>query len=526
MNNKFSFYLERDNKLFNGNTLAICYKADEDEIKEFGLTSPNIILFIKNEKLKKIIGNNDCNYLEEIRNIFQNEKIILRLQCECFLGMYGDSHCDCEKQRIEAIKIIAEKGGIFIHLPQEAQGWGLHYKLKELDLQVSGRMPNGEFVGQKDRDTAQKKLLNVPSFSDNRSYKIVVKLLKELGLIENQFLIITDSDKKIKNLQENEILAIKYSDYCEKEVNSNNVSEYLAKIYNVTHNYDRETIDNIIKIIEERNYNERTLEMLINIVDKIKQDETYALDKKLKKRFLDLYNEIVCGEEKRYIIGDGKYVKVQNNFSCKVNSTIFKTLCKIYGKNIFDRICLEKIYYFQDTLSELVVRIRTSKILDCVEESCTMFNGQMYTEQSTYDEKKKRVIQKEISVSSLRSYFENPQYSYIKRVEMVTIISEGILPGVNIYIKKIPNTQNRVMDIYGKKEKIKELIDNIISINNRTLLNIVNDKDLSEQNFSKYNLRFADLNSVIDEELGMYTLTKEEEKNGVRSKILLPEDRT
>ena len=74
MNNKFSFYLERDNKLFDGNTLAICYKADEEEIKEFGLTSPNIILFIKNDKLKKIIANNDCNYLEEIRNIFKMKK--------------------------------------------------------------------------------------------------------------------------------------------------------------------------------------------------------------------------------------------------------------------------------------------------------------------------------------------------------------------------------------------------------------------------------------------------------------------
>ena len=41
-------------------------------------------------------------------------------------------------------------------------------------------------------------------------------------------------------------------------------------------------------------------------------------------------------------------------------------------------------------------------------------------------------------------------------------------------------------------------------------------------NFSEFNLRFADLNSVVEEELNMYSLTKEEEKNGVRSKILLP----
>ena len=81
--------------------------------------------------------------------------------------------------------------------------------------------------------------------------------------------------------------------------------------------------------------------------------------------------------------------------------------------------------------------------------------------------------------------------------------------------------ENRVMDIYGKKEDIKLLINKISELNSGTLLNVVNDKDLSEQNFSKYNLRFADLNSVVDEELNMYRLTKESELNGVRGKVLL-----
>ena len=38
---------------------------------------------------------------------------------------------------------------------------------------------------------------------------------------------------------------------------------------------------------------------------------------------------------------------------------------------------------------------------------------------------------------------------------------------------------------------------------------------------SQYNLRFADLNSVIEEEMDMYALTKESGKDGIRSKILL-----
>lgn len=435
--------------------------------------------------------------------------------------MYGDSHCDCESQRINAIKLISQDGGIFVHLPQEAQGWGLHYKLKELELQVSGRTPYGEFVGKKDRDLSQKMLLDVNDFCDNRSYEIVAEIFKKLGIDSNTFLIITDSDKKIASLNKMGINSIKYSDDISKKINADNVSEYLIKIYNLTHNFDDEIIDLIIKIIEERMYNERTLLTFVNIIDKIKNDRTYQLNGKIKKKFLDLYENIICGEEKRYIIGDEKYVKNQNNFSCKVDSSIFKTLCKIYGKNIFDRISLEKIYYFQNVITGESLRVRSSKILDNIEDICCMFNGQFHIEQSVYYDKKRKVIQKEISASNLRAYFENPEYVYQKRVEMVTIISEGVIPGLNIYIKRIPNMENRVMDIFGKSENIRNLINMIVEQNNRTLLNIISDRNLSDQNFSQYNLRFADLNSVIDEEMDMYTLTKESEKDGVRSKILL-----
>lgn len=521
MNDKLSFYLQNNNNLFNGDVITVCYMADDKEIKKYGLTSSNIVLFIKDDKISNIQIEKDCNYYDEIKKLFIDKKIILRIQSECLLGMYGDSHCDCESQRINSIKIISKNNGIFVHLPQEAQGWGLHYKLKELELQVSGRMQNGEYIGKQDRDSAQKKLLNSQHFCDNRSYEIVAKIFKELSIDKNTFLVITDSDKKVNDLNNLGIKSIKYSNDISTKINADNVSEYLIKIYNSTHNYDEKIISSIIKIIEKREYNERTLLTFLNIIDKIKSDSTFQLDESIKIRFLNLYENIICGEEKRYILDDKKYVKVQNNFSCRVNSSIFKTLCRIYGKNIFDRISLEKIYYFQNSKTKDSIRVRTSKILDNIENICCMFNGQFHIEQSTYCDEKRKVVQKEISASSLRAYFENPEYIYQKRVEMVTIISEGVIPGLNIYIKRIPNIENRVIDVFGKGEKIRSLINAIIECNNRSLLNVINDKELSEQNFSQHNLRFADLNSVIEEELNMYTLTKESEIDGVRSKILL-----
>lgn len=60
--------------------------------------------------------------------------------------------------------IVQHGDGIFIHLPQEGQGWGLHYKLAELELQVSGRDQEGKYVGEKSRDEAQKILTGNKSF--------------------------------------------------------------------------------------------------------------------------------------------------------------------------------------------------------------------------------------------------------------------------------------------------------------------------------------------------------------------------
>ena len=248
-NDNISFYLQKNNDLFNGDVLTICYTVDDAEMNDYGLTSPNVVLFIKSDKISEIKSGNDCDYYSEIKKMFTGKKIILRIQSECFLGMYGDSHCDCEVQRINAIKLISQNGGIFVHLPQEAQGWGLHYKLKELELQVSGRMQNGEYVGKKDRDSAQRLLLNVHDFCDNRSYEIVAKIFKKLGIDRNDFLVITDSDKKVSCLNKTGINFIKYSDDISTKINADNVSEYLIKIYNSTHNFDDEIIDLIIKIM-------------------------------------------------------------------------------------------------------------------------------------------------------------------------------------------------------------------------------------------------------------------------------------
>lgn len=523
MEGQLSFYLEKNNNMFNSDVLVICYRANGEEMRRYGLTSENVLIFIKSKKISELDENCNYKYLNNLQKLFDGNEIIVRIQSECLLGMFGDSHCDCEQQRLNAIKIISDNGGMYIYLPQEAQGYGLYYKLKELELQVSGRLQNGEYVGKKTRDEAQKILLNSKAFSDQRNFEIVYNILKILNLTEYKYIMITDSDKKVQQMSKYNLKVEKYSTFVDSIVTTDNVSEYLIKIYNSTHYFDEKTIDKIIKILKQRDYNERTLAVLLNIIEKIENDKNYNMPEDIKRKFISMYNELICGREKKYILGDENHIKIQNNFSCKVNSTIFKTICNVYGKSIFDRISLEKIYYFVNKKTGESIRIRTGRVLDSVDNICKMFTGQTHVEQSTYSKETNRVTQKEISISKLRSFFENNDYSYVKRIEMVTIISENVIPGVNIYIKRLPNIENRIMDVFGKKENIQEFINKLINDNNRSLLNTINNEKLSEQNFSKYNLRFADLSGIIEEEVNIYYLTKEEEKNGVRSKVLLPE---
>ena len=176
MKNKYSFYYQKNNKIFDSNILTICYSIDSDEMERYSLTSNNILLLIKSNKIDELMSNNKIDFFDVISNAFDGD-IFFRIQSECLLGVYGDSHCDCEIQKKEFLDLLKTRDGIFVHLPQEAQGWGLFYKCKELELQVNGRDQNGKTLGKFNRDEAQKYLLHNEGFFDKRSYEIVFKIL-------------------------------------------------------------------------------------------------------------------------------------------------------------------------------------------------------------------------------------------------------------------------------------------------------------------------------------------------------------
>lgn len=506
MNEKISWYFEQKNILLGDNTLAICYRADEKEVKHNNLTNNNILILIKNKEFNRYINCKNFDLNECLYNSFKGENIFMRIQCECLLGIYGDCHCDCEQQKNEALKIIKEKEGIYIHLPQEAQGYGLHYRLKELELQVNGRDISGKFIGCKDRNEAQKIILKKEKFEDKRSYKIIIDILKVLNLYDSEFILITDSKKKIKELKELGLKVEAYNDYIDKHVDLENASEYLVKILEGTCTYNKGILKEIMNLIRSRKYNERTINTFLKIIEKLNTDNIEYLDEESKKMFFDTYNDIICGIEKVYTFNDSNITKVQNKFSCKVNNRIFGVLKLVFNDNIFNRISTEILYFFHNTKENYSVRVRHSKVLGVKNGKSLFLKGQEYLQQTIFLNDRTKLVENEITKSKLKVYFESKDFLYNKKMDMITFISEGELDGVNIYIKRIPNIENHIMDVYGKKEKILKFINGITTISDKTMLSMISNIQLEDEDLFDTNLSFADKNTAIEEELAIFDL--------------------
>lgn len=184
-------------------------------------------------------------------------------------------------------------------MPQEAQGHGLQYKLKELEMQVNGRDNSGKYIGHKNRNEAQKILLKNENFEDKRAYSIIKNIISEIGLLDKEFILLTESNKKITELKQSGIKVEAYSDYINNSVNTENASEFLIKILEETHIYDEETIKEIMNIIKNRSYNERTINTFLKIVEKINTN-SINLNDNTRKLFLEAYDSIICGVEKIY----------------------------------------------------------------------------------------------------------------------------------------------------------------------------------------------------------------------------------
>lgn len=276
------------NNSYLGDCLCVTYSPTDKEVDTDHLLSKHILVIVKSK-----INLDSFKTIEDIKKnkIFINNKpVLLRISSECLLGYLGDTHCDCESQRISSLREIHRHGeGIFIYLPQEGQGNGLFYKTKELELQVNGFSPSGKFIGQKSIIDAASILLGSSRLLDKRRYTSLMSVINGLGFKKYIFSLLSDNPDKKKYLEN--YLGVKISSIHKAGtlITVDNIGEYLSKLYSknfILSNEELNEIHNLINLNKE--IPERAISVLRFIREDIKLGKKFNTNNELLNRLINL----------------------------------------------------------------------------------------------------------------------------------------------------------------------------------------------------------------------------------------------
>jgi GTP cyclohydrolase II len=105
-----------------------------------------------------------------VRDVDAGPPPLARLHSECLTGdVFGSQRCDCGGQLREAVRRMAQTGGVLLYLRQEGRGIGLYAKLDAYLLQDAGL------------DTYEANVA-LGYGEDERDYTVAAQMLRALGV--------------------------------------------------------------------------------------------------------------------------------------------------------------------------------------------------------------------------------------------------------------------------------------------------------------------------------------------------------
>jgi len=137
-----------------------------------------------------IAFDNELDFKEHVAIVKEpyGEIPLVRVHSKCLTGdTLASLKCDCGSQLANALRMIAQEGGILLYMDQEGRGIGLKEKIKAYELQDKGldTVEANEALGHK---------------ADERTYEAAFQMLRALGV--SKVRLITNNPTKAKALEE------------------------------------------------------------------------------------------------------------------------------------------------------------------------------------------------------------------------------------------------------------------------------------------------------------------------------------
>ena len=449
-----------ENNSYLGDSLCIVYQASPEEVDINGLTGSDIAIYIKTPKDIGVI-----NSIDDIqsKDLFTKDKdILVRLASECQFGTFGDSHCDCESQRVACLEAIKSYGqGMYIQLPQEGQGQGLFYKARELQLQVHGIDPVGKSVGKKDIYEAANYLTGTSNV-DKRKFAVLQNIFSTLRLNRYKYVLISSNPRKAEALSEQMGIVLSGTQDVKRQLNIDNVGEYLAKIYKKSFALSDDDLRQIYEVLfNAKVIPDRAESLLQCISEDLQLGREFSVNHELLLKIANLgttkdhqtpVNILDTSNEHNYrefqielLVGDKDIGKlIRNNLIGNLSDIAFE-------QNYF-----YDLVYFKNTITRDLKIRRKSKISGKHELIESRLIYKALVADNEYDIRNIAINDKEVA-DLLSNSLEGYEVYYVP-VFTHTCESSPLYPDLLMLVKRYSHTL-KTLSIMGSRNEVESFIE-------------------------------------------------------------------